>query len=108
MKIKSEFAGILGLAFAPYAVAEGQPISAFSPTARLRIADSQHLITLKSPIVNAIGFPLGIEESKTSPLVAKAPVYCTFAVYPVAHWDPVPWERTLMVIPPSIVLSAKS
>jgi len=30
--------------------------------------------------VNAIGLPLGIEESKTSPLVAKAPVYYTFAV----------------------------
>jgi hypothetical protein len=39
------------------------------------MADSQHLITLKSPIVNPIGLPLGIEESKTSPLVAKAPVY---------------------------------
>ena len=47
------------------------------------MADSQHLITLKSPIVNAIGFPLGIEESKTSPLVANAPVYCTLAVCPV-------------------------
>jgi len=40
--------------------------------------------------VKAIGSPLGIEESKTSPLVARAPVYYTFAVYPLWHWFPFP------------------
>ena len=57
--------------------------------------------------MNAIGFPLGIEESKTSPFVARAPVYYTLAVWPVWHWDPAPWDSTLMVIPPSMVDSAK-
>jgi hypothetical protein len=55
--------------------------------------------------VNAIGYPLGIEESKTSPLVARAPVYYTFAVYPLWHWFPVPYESTLIVIPSSNLVS---
>lgn len=80
LKIRSEFAGIPGLDEAPYAVEAGQPISAFSPTERLRIASSQHFTTLMSPMVNEIGCPLGIEESNTSPLDARAPVYWTEAV----------------------------
>jgi hypothetical protein len=69
------------------------------------MASSQHLITLISPRVKAIGSPLGTDESNTSPFEARAPVYYTFATCPLWHWFPVPYESTLIVIPPSSLVS---